>query len=573
MTNSLTGWEPTTGAKQHIIAFPQLEAERDFAEKVKRNQPILVILGNPPYNAFAGVSPTEELGLVEPYKEGPVKKWKIKKFNLDDLYIRFFRIAERRIAERTGRGVVAFISNHSWISEPSFVVMRKHLLRSFDRFWIENLHGNRKTSEYAPDGRTSETIFAIQGFSTGIQQGVATSLWVKSGKRTNGSAVLYRDDLNEARAADRRAQLLESLKAPDFDEQYEPAKPEKANRYSLRPSNVSSQYSTWPQIIDLCAMPPSNGLMEKRGGTLIAIDPTKLENRMRAYLDPKLDWVEYQALGYGLTEEQGRFDPKAARLKIQGAEKFDRDRRLVRYALRPFDSRWAYYTGIRPIWNEPRPRLWAQCWDGNEFLMTRPVGVASPEGVPFYFTRWLGDNDFLRGHAYYFPIRLKGQITRANLSSTIRAYLDELNVASVDESSSAGLVWMHALAVGYSLKYLTENADGVRMDWPRIPLPDSKDALIRSAELGRQVAALLDTEGPVPNVTSSAIRLELAAIAVISREGGGSLDPNKGHLALTAGWGHPGKGGAVMPGKGRSVGRKYSLEEIEAIEPVLQSLG
>lgn len=77
-----------------------------------------MIIGNPPYNAFAGVSPEEEEGLVEPYKDGLVKQWKIKKFNLDDLYIRFFRLAERRIAEKEepGRGVLCYISNFSYAS-------------------------------------------------------------------------------------------------------------------------------------------------------------------------------------------------------------------------------------------------------------------------------------------------------------------------------------------------------------------------------------------------------------------------------------------------------------------------
>jgi hypothetical protein len=69
---------------------------------VKRERPILVVLGNPPYNAFAGTSPAEEAGLVEPYKQGLQKEWGIRKFNLDDLYVRFFRVAERRIAEGMG---------------------------------------------------------------------------------------------------------------------------------------------------------------------------------------------------------------------------------------------------------------------------------------------------------------------------------------------------------------------------------------------------------------------------------------------------------------------------------------
>jgi predicted helicase len=181
LTNALTGWEPPTGPKATLPLFPELEEERDAAEHVKRDVHILVVLGNPPYNAYAGTSPEEEQGLVEPYKEGLISTWGIKKFNLDDLYIRFYRIAERKIAE-TGRGIVSYISNYSYVSEQSYVVMRQNLLQSFDKFWIENMHGDRSRSEYAPDGRTSETIFAIRGFSPGIRQGVVIGLAVKNGK-------------------------------------------------------------------------------------------------------------------------------------------------------------------------------------------------------------------------------------------------------------------------------------------------------------------------------------------------------------------------------------------------------
>ncbi len=99
LTNALTGWEPPTEPKQHLL-FTEMEEERDKAQAVKQTAPILVILGNPPYNGFAGVSPEEEGGLVEPYKRGLISDWGVKKFNLDDLYVRFFRLAERRIARR-----------------------------------------------------------------------------------------------------------------------------------------------------------------------------------------------------------------------------------------------------------------------------------------------------------------------------------------------------------------------------------------------------------------------------------------------------------------------------------------
>ena len=376
LTNSLTGWEPPDPEKEKFVqlqlaGIPELQEERDAAEEIKRNVPILVILGNPPYNAFAGISPKEEKGLVEPYKEGLISEWGIKKFNLDDLYVRFFRLAERRIAEMSGRGVVSYISNYSWVDDPSYVVLRKHLMSSFNRFWIENMHGNRKKSEYAPDRRTSETVFAVRGFSPGIKQGIVISLWVKSGKQAQSLQVLYRDDLNAAKADERRKQLIESINDKDFDTHYELAKPDRSNQFSFQPSNVSPHYKKWPKLIDLCET-RSDGFFEKRGGALIDLNKDILEKRMRLYYDLEVNWESLQSLFPGLTRDVARFDAKKARDKILAAEKYNSSH-IRRYTLRPFETRWCYYSPIRPLWNEPRPIFWAQCWEGNRFLISTTV--------------------------------------------------------------------------------------------------------------------------------------------------------------------------------------------------------
>jgi len=106
LTNALTGWESPHKHGQ-LSALPELEAERDAAEKVKQELPILVVLGNPPYNGFAGVSTAEEGELLAAYKSG-LSDWGVTKHYLDDLYIRFFRVAERRIAEMGNRGGCLF---------------------------------------------------------------------------------------------------------------------------------------------------------------------------------------------------------------------------------------------------------------------------------------------------------------------------------------------------------------------------------------------------------------------------------------------------------------------------------
>ena len=177
LTNALTGWEPKTTKP---LPFPELEEERDRAERVKQETPVLVILGNPPYNGFAGMAVDEERELSEAYRTTKRVR-RPEGQGLNDLYVRFFRMAERRIVEKTGRGVVCFISNYSWLDGLSFTGMRERYLEAFDAIRVDNLHGDRIISEYAPDGRTSATIFALRGQSPGIKVGTSIALLSRSG--------------------------------------------------------------------------------------------------------------------------------------------------------------------------------------------------------------------------------------------------------------------------------------------------------------------------------------------------------------------------------------------------------
>ena len=130
LTNALTGWEPPKTPKTKLL-FAELEEERDAAEHIKRDKPILVILGNPPYNGYAGLVVSEERDLSNAYrttKLAPTPQGQ----GLNDLYVRFFRMAERRIAEMSQEGVVCFISNYSWLDRLSFTGMREKYLESFD---------------------------------------------------------------------------------------------------------------------------------------------------------------------------------------------------------------------------------------------------------------------------------------------------------------------------------------------------------------------------------------------------------------------------------------------------------
>ena len=592
LTNSLTGWD-FTGEHPRLKNWPELEAERAGAGKVKQETKILVILGNPPYNAYAGVSPEEEQGLVEPYKAGLISDWGIKKFNLDDLYVRFFRIAERKIAERTGQGIVCFISNFSYLSDPSFVVMRQRFLKEFDTLWFDCLNGDsRETGKVTPDGKPDPSVFSTDFNREGIRVGTAVGLMVRPPKHGKKPQVFFR----QFWGANKRADILESLKVKKFGKQYERVAPEKKNRYSFCRSEVAQQYYDWPKLVELCAEPPSNGLMEKRGGALMDYDRQSLEIRMRQYYDPNVSLEQLKAVGSPLAEDAARFDAKKAREKVLAAETFQPEH-LRRYALRPYDVRWCYYSSERPLWNEPRPKLWTQCWKGNAFLLTRMNCPRTPEGAPVCYTTCLCDDHFLTPDAVAIPFRLcavasakpkrkddgNGEFgsileeaapaygterrkTTANLSPAARAYLAGLGIKNTDaDADTAALIWLHALAIGYAPSYLAQNADGVRQDWPRIPLPASKAGLLTSAELGRQVAALLGTETPVPGVTVGKLWSELKGVAELRCTGSPDFH-------VTAGWGHAGKEGVTMPGKGKMLTRGYRTEE-ELEKPMLDLLG
>ena len=554
LTNALSGWEPPVGAKQHLI-FPELEAERDAADQVKRVKPILVILGNPPYNAFAGVVPGEERDLVEPYKRGLTTKWGIKKFNLDDLYVRFFRLAERQIAERTGRGVVCYISNFSYLSEPSFASMRAQLLGQFDRIWIDCLNGDsRETGKVAPDGSSDPSVFSTEYNREGIKKGTAIGLFVRRADHSQGGTA--RIGFREFWGVAKRTALIASLTVPDLSESYSPRSPAPENRLSFRLAGATVAYASWPLVTDLCGHEPLYGLNENRRGAMISIDRMALEKRMQIYLDPAVPDAEATISCGGLMKPAARFDPIRCRRRALAEHKFDQAN-IRRFAVAALDYRWCYWSPVRPMWNEPRPDLVEQHWEGNAFVYVRRFGRRPDEKHPLCYGTALPDLHLMDPDIVAIPLRWRSRMmgtefTGANLSEGARRYLAGLAIADVDSGpENATLVWHHVLAIAFSPAWLEENGAAIRSGFPRVPLPASAAHLRESAALGARVSELLDPDSLVEGVTTGAIRPELQGIAVIARVGGGALDPAMGALGLTAGWGHAGREDATMPGKGR----------------------
>ncbi len=462
LTNALTGWEPPKEPKK--LPFVELEEERDAADLVKREKPILVILGNPPYNSFAGIARVEEeRDLSTAYKttkRAPAPQGQ----GLNDLYIRFYRMAERRIVEKTGQGVICFISNYSWLDGLSYSGMREKFLECFDQVWVDNLHGDRMISEYAPDGRTSETIFAVQGTSPGIKVGTAIALFaVRDSVASKNPAIYYRD-FDQARAADRRGAMLASLS--EQQNGYVELSPVLELGLPFKPRLISEHYLDWPLLTELLpsAFP---GVKTSRDDLVTDIDRCRLEERMRMYLDPSISNEEIHRTLPAAMDSAGGFDPIGTREVL--LKKGFIISCLMPFCYRPFDHRWVYWEPQTKLLDRSRPEYVSHIVPNNFWIEARqkqPMD-AFDRG---YVVKSLADN-FGNGLSSFFPLLLhqKGDLLTAaglcpNLSEAAQNYLSAIG-------GSHEQLFFHTVAILHSPAYRSENQGALRQDWPRMPLP------------------------------------------------------------------------------------------------------
>ena len=573
LTNALTGWEPRTTKP---LPFSEMEKERDHADEVKQQTPVLVILGNPPYNGFAGMAVDEERELSEAYRT--VKHVaKPEGHGLNDLYVRFFRMAERRIAEKTGRGVVCFISNYSWLDGLSHTGMRERYLEAFDAIRIDCLNGDRyKTGKTAPDGSPDPSIFSTPEDPVGIQVGTAIATLVRKADHEPAEAVAFRHLWGVTKPAQLAATAEAATKAL-----YETVEPVLGLGLPFAPTAVSEGWFDWPALPDL--FPQSfPGVQTKRDAFLIDIDRDRLQARVADYFDQNVSNEDLERRFPSALKSSSGFvvrDARAVRSSLLERGSPD-ESAFVLHAYRPLDNRWVYWDLEPGLLGRPVPEYRPHVFEGNMWLVAqqKPRREWSPPQV----IRHVGCLDLMDRSATCFPVRLRSEVQRdgaptvvgrSNLSPVAEAYLGNLGLTVED-------LFHHALATLHDPEYREANAGGLRMGWPRIPCPgwpdgddreESRAALVASAERGRELAALLDVDAQVVGVTSGTLRPELACIATPATVDDDNMAGED--YALTAGWGHFGSGEAVMPGQGRLVERPHTVAERESPGNATDTLG
>ncbi|WP_419860066.1 type ISP restriction/modification enzyme [Candidatus Palauibacter sp.] len=570
LTNALTGWEPRTSKP---LPFPELEEERDRAENVKQETPILVILGNPPYNGFAGMAVDEERELSVAYRKTK-RVQRPEGHGLNDLYVRFFRMAERRIAEKTGQGIVCFISNYSWLDGLSFTGMRERYLEAFDEIRIDCLNGDKyRTGKVAPDGSPDPSIFSTEGDPVGIQVGTAIATLLRRADHTPAAGVGFRHLWGRSKRADLTAT---AEAAPET--LYEEITPVLPLGLPFARTEVSDEWFDWPPLPDLFPM-SFPGVKTSRDGFLVDVDLDRLKARVTDYFDTGLSHDEISRRYPDIMKTTARFDAPAVRDTLLARGGPD-EAGFIRFAYRPFDTRWLYWEKDTELLDRKRGDYRPHVFDGNQWLSAAQhlrKGVEEPQAC---FTRHMGSLHVIERGALMFPILLRDDglgfdtegSRRANLSAKAKRYLDLVGAGADD-------LFHHVLAVLHDPAYREANAGALRMEWPRIPLPGWPDAetdgaaeaLLASADRGRRLASLLDSDVAVPGVTHGELPAAIAAIAVPSTMERRNMAGED--FAVTARWGYFGTNQAVMPGQGRAVERPLSAEESALMSESLPDLG
>ena len=571
LTNALTGWNPPEEPQK--ILFPKLEKEREQADAIKQEKDILVVFGNPPYDGFTGVAPeeSEERELTEAYRGSPEEVLDPKGQGLNDLYVRFYRAAERQITENTGKGVVSYISNYSWLDRPSFPGMRTEYLKKFDRIWIDNLNGDKfRTGKRTPEGEQDPSVFSTNYNQMGIEVGTAVSVLCRSSNSDDRSDLFYR----EFWGVEKRTELLQTAELSGA-EGYENLNPPPELGNPFMPRTTGDDYLEWPTLPEL--FPKSYpGVKTSRDSVVIDTEREHLIDRMQEYFDPDISDEEIAERYPRFMKDVGRFSPNEARKKL--VERGFKPEYIVRYCYRPMDVRWLYWEPETKLLDEKGTNFFSQSFDGNEFLFTTeqtrktpgpPLNTSSLLDINSMDSGALGFPKYIdRSHAgdgLFSDLGGNGNEVTPNLSEAARAYLKETG-------SDVEKLFYHAIAILHSPIYRQENEGALQQDWPRVPLPKDSEVLRQSAQLGEEVASLIDVERDVEGVDSGEIRKELRPLGKPEHaHPDNSLNPNS-DFSVTAGWGYISHHGATMPAGGKYETGSYSPEEKAKLPEQAQEL-
>lgn len=503
LTNSL---EEGDRVEQTLFGLSLAMAnEAKAASDIKRQTPIMCVIGNPPYSGESANKGPWITGLMEDYKQEPGGKQRLQESQtrwLQDDYVKFIRFAEHMI-EQNGEGVLGFITNHGYLDNPTFRGMRWHLMNSFDRIYVLDLHGNSKKKEVAPDGSADKNVFDIM-------QGVAIIIAVKhkrDGKKAKPLAEVRQGDLWGAREA-----KYASLWDGTTESLIQAALPHKEPQYPfvVRDYTAESAYSAGFSISELMT-DNSAGVLTARDSVSIDFTADVLWDRVTNLRNMEVEEFRDK---YAVGSDSKSWKLNAAKADV--ATNFDRSR-IINYNIRPLDIRKIFYTGnLGGIQFFPSPKL-------SKYLAFRQnFSIVSCRQTKEQAGAFV--SDFVSAHKSFsaydissiFPLYLYPD--EQDLDQSIRVNFDPKLYAKI--RAAAGLtgptpapdhamvesgafrtatgsgrpdevkVFDYIYGVLHCPAYRQTYAEFLKIDFPRVPFPPSPEVFRTISEQGEELRRL-----------------------------------------------------------------------------------
>ena len=473
-----------------IPGLSSLSEESHLAGKVKKEQPVLVILGNPPYSgSSANINDwTERLlkedidGAQSYYKvDGKPLGEKNPKWLQDD-YVKFLRFAQWKI-QTSGYGIVGMITNHSYLDNPTFRGMRQSLMKTFDEMYILDLHGNSLKKEITPDGGKDENVFDIR-------QGVAIVLFVRNKKLIESQ--IYQTDIYGL-----RKEKYDWLEKNEFKkENYSTIKPQSPYYFLIkRDTEKIKHYLNWIKINEIFPV-NSVGIVTSRDKFVIDYKKNVLKNRITQLINPSQP-DEVIAQAYNL-KDKSNWTIQDARKQIRSLDNFESNIKELLY--RPFDKRHIFYN--QSMIERMRFDIMRHMLEKNIGLTVgrqgQVVGFEYLWNLAFISENIIDLNLFYRGGELLFPLYYYQNENKKdlfdqhetekvpNISQEIISILSE----TFGKKPTPEEILYYIYAVLYSAIYRETYAEFLRVDFPRVPFTSNYGLFKTMGDLGIKLADL-----------------------------------------------------------------------------------
>jgi predicted helicase len=486
LTNSLEEHHPDTGT----LFSNWLSTEANEANHIKRDTPVMCIIGNPPYSGESANKGEWIMNLMEDYKKEPGGKEKLKERNpkwINDDYVKFLRYGQYFI-EKNGEGVLAFINPHGFLDNPTFRGMRWNLLKTYDKIYTIDLHGNSKKKEVSPDGSPDVNVFDIM-------QGVSINLFIKTGKKKkNELGKMHHYDLYGKR--DDKYQFLGNnninsvpyVVLPNIKPNYFFVQKDfEAEKMYIKGFSVNDLFST-----------NNVGIVTSRDNFVIDNSKEKLTDRLKNFFILEKDEIQNK---YSLKENRS--------WKINDVKNKSKEFNnlyIEEISYRPFDNKYLYYENN---FIERSRKETMQHFLNNENIGLVTARQCANDWRYVFISKLIGEFNLTGtagryGSGNYFPLYLypnqetDGIFTekdrKPNLNTGILEKISEklelefTNEKEETENTFAPIdILDYIYAVLHSPTYREKYNEFLKIDFPRVPYPKDKETFWQLVKLGGEI--------------------------------------------------------------------------------------